>query len=313
MGQMGSSLSRSASHRRNARPPPPSPFLEWPVDLIRQHLSPVSALSLSLTCKSLSALASCQGGHTTPSIPDREEFLLLLEKDVGRTHSYCHTCSTLHPFSSSEPYALASSTWKLGEDDCRRRALVFFNGSGITLGYHHVRLAMDRHLFGPPNGLPLSKFNLPLPSQAPPCFRERWSARILRDEFFLSVTRTFDRHEMTDQQLRHAIDTYYHGICIHVDTAKRASHPIRGLHPGSSSSTGSSYLTPCREVVESCSQCLTDYETTVERRWVEVKDREKKKVRRAFWSITIASYHRLGAGRSPFDEKWHAFSLILFM
>lgn len=129
---------------------------------------PVSALSLSLTCKSLSALASCHGGHTTPSIPDREEFLLLLEKDVGRTHSYCHTCSTLHPFSSSEPYALASSTWKLGEDDCRRRALVFFNGSGITLGYHHVRLAMDRHLFGPPNGLPLSKFNLPLPSQAPP-------------------------------------------------------------------------------------------------------------------------------------------------
>lgn len=172
MGQMGSSLSRSASHRRNARPPPPSPFLEWPVDLIlyliRQHLSPVSALSLSLTCKSLSALASCHGGHTTPSIPDREEFLLLLEKDVGRTHSYCHTCSTLHPFSSSEPYALASSTWKLGEDDCRRRALVFFNGSGITLGYHHVRLAMDRHLFGPRNGLPLSKFNLPLPSQAPP-------------------------------------------------------------------------------------------------------------------------------------------------
>lgn len=143
----------------------------------------------------------------------------------------------------------------------------------------------------------------------PPCFRERWSARILQDEFFLSVTRTFDRHEMTDQQLPHAIDTDYHGICIHVDTAKRASHPIRGLHPGSSSSTGSSYLTPCREVVESCSQCLTDYETTVERGWVEVKDREKKKVRRAFWSTTIASYHRLGAGRSPFDEKWHAFSL----
>lgn len=111
---------------------------------------------------------------------------------------------------------------------------------------------------------------------------------------------------MTDQQLRHAVDTYYHSICIHVDTAKRARHPVRALHPGSSPSTG--YFTPCRDVVESCVQCLTDYDTTVERRWVEVKDGKKKKVMRAFWSITITSYHRLGAGRPPLDAKWHAFS-----
>lgn len=137
MGQMGSSPSRSTSHRRNARPPPPSPFLEWPVDLIlyllRQHLSPVSALSLSLTCKSLSALASCHGGggHTTLSIPDPEEFLLLLEKDVGRTHYSCHPCSTLHPFSSCEPYALAKT----------RRARLPPSGSCfLSWKRHHPRL-----------------------------------------------------------------------------------------------------------------------------------------------------------------------------
>lgn len=169
---MGSSLSRSARRRLNARPPPPSPFLELPVDLIlyliRHHLPPVSALALSLTCKPLSALASCQVGQPPLNIPDREAFLLLLEKDIAHTHYYCHPCSTLHRFSPSEPYALASSTWKLGEDDCRRRSLVFFNGSGTTLGYHHVRLAMNRHRLGPPNGIPLSKFNLRSPSHAPP-------------------------------------------------------------------------------------------------------------------------------------------------
>ncbi|KAK0740998.1 hypothetical protein B0T18DRAFT_331560, partial [Schizothecium vesticola] len=293
--------------RRNARSPP-SLFLQLPVNIIlylfREHLPPVSALALSLTCKSLSALASCQAGKIRLSISDREAFLLLLEKDVGHNRYYCHLCSILHPFSSSEPYALASSTWKLGEDNCRRRALVFFTGSGITIGYHHVRLAMNRHLFGPPNSLPLAKFQLVYPSLGPLYFRERWSARILQDEFFLSATRTLHSNQGTDQQLRQAVDLSCHAICIHVETGNRLRNPIKALYPGSSS-TG--YYTPCRDVVESCGHCLTDYDTTVEQRWVEVID-GKKKVMRAFWFITITSYHRLGAGRSPLDAKWHAFA-----
>jgi len=298
--------------RRNARPPP-SLFLELPVDIILylflEHLPPVSALALSLTCKSLSPLASCQAGKIRLSISDREAFLLILEKDVGHNRYYCHTCSILHFFSASEPYALASSTWKLSQDDCRHRALVYLTGSCITIGYHHVRLAMNRHFLGPPNGLALDKFQLEYPSRGPLYFQEIWSARILQDELFLSATRTLYRNQMTDQELRHAVDTDYHAICIHVDTIKHARYPIRALHLGSSS-TG--YFTPCRDVVESCSKCLTDYDTTVEQRWIKVKDGKEKQTR-AYWFITITSYHRLGAGRSPSDAKWHAFSANGFL
>jgi len=262
---------------------------------------PYRALALSLTCKSLLALAPYQRRLSTS---DREAFLLLLEKDVGHNRYYCHTCSTLHHFSSSERYALASPTFKLGLDDCRRRALVYFTGSCITISYHHVRLAMNRHFLGPPNGIPLTKFQLEYPSRGPLYFRERWSAKIIQDELFLSATRTLYRNYMTDQELRHAIDKCYHAICIHVDVGKRAKHPIKALHLGSSESS-MSYFTSCWEVVESCPQCHIDLDTTIEQRWIKAKNAKGK---RAHWCIASTSYHRLGAGRSPSDAKWQAFA-----
>jgi len=100
------------------------------------------------------------------------------------------------------------------------------------------------------------------------------------------------------------IDNYNYEICGHVNVEKYARHPISALHL-SSSFTG--LFTPCRNVVESCTQCLTDYDTTVEQRWVKIRDGKGKRMS-ACWFITITSYHRLGGGRSPSDTKWHAFA-----
>jgi len=174
----------------------------------------------------------------------------------------------------------------------------------ITIGYHHVRLAMNRHFLGPPNGLPLDKFQLEYTSRGPVHWREKWSARILQDELFLSATRTLCRIDKTDQELRGAVDNYNYEICGHVNMEKYTRHPISALHL-SSSFTG--LFTPCRNVVESCTQCLTDYDTTVEQRWVKIRDGKGKRMS-ACWFITITSYHRLGGGRSPSDTKWHAFA-----
>jgi hypothetical protein len=164
---------------------------------------------------------------------------------------------------------------------------------------------MNRHFLDPPNGLALDKLQLEYTSRGPLRWREKWSARILQDELFLSATRTLCCVDMTDQELRDAVDNCNYEICGHVGAEKYARHPISALHLGSSP-TG--LFTPCRNLVESCPQCLTDYDTTVEQRWIEIRDGKGKRMRAACWFITITSYHRLGGGRAPWDAKWHAFA-----
>ncbi|KAK3379880.1 hypothetical protein B0T24DRAFT_613323 [Lasiosphaeria ovina] len=123
---------------------------------------------------------------------------------------------------------------------------------------------------------------------------ENWSARILEDKLFLSATRTVNG---TGQELRDAIDKGRYSICGHVDMAM-----VSALHP-STLSTG--LFVPCRDAIESCNRCLTDYTTTAEQRFINIKD-GKLNLTRACWLITVTSYHRLGSGRSPLDVKWHA-------
>ncbi|KAK3988886.1 hypothetical protein QBC44DRAFT_328412 [Cladorrhinum sp. PSN332] len=158
---------------------------------------------------------------------------------------------------------------------------------------------MNRHFLGPPNGLPLDRFQVENTSFGYLRWREKWSARILQDELFISATRTLCWNHGTDEELRDAIDRDYYAVCRHVDMAKGARLSINALHP----TTGLFVL--CRDVVESCDKCLTDYDTTVERRWI--KDGRQKRTR-ACWFITVTSYHRLGGGRSPSDVKWRAFA-----
>ncbi|KAL2189262.1 hypothetical protein L209DRAFT_271446 [Thermothelomyces heterothallicus CBS 203.75] len=305
MGQMGSSLSRLAGRhnagRHKARPP--SLILQYPADIIvylcREHLQPESALALSLTCKSLFDLLFSKA-KTRLNDLDREAFLLLLEKDVGHNRYYCHTCSVLHRFWSSE-HTSRTFRYELWKKTCRDECAEFC-GTNFAVLYRHVRLVMNRHFLGPPNGLPLDKFEV-RDSSSCGRWRERWSAKILKDELFLSGTRTLSWLHGTDQALRDNLDNCMYSICTHVHTDKSAMLTVSALHTDSPS-TG--LIVPCRDAIGSCNQCLTDYDTTVERRSTEIKYGERKLVTE-YWFITITSYHQLGNGRAPFDLKWQAF------
>ena len=267
--------------------------------LCREHLPPGSALALSLTCKDLFCLVSARAKMRLNG-SSREAFLLLLEKDVGCNWYYCHTCAVLHRFSSAAGPALRDFNWRSDENDCRRHDPLYLAGSGLRISYQHVRLVMNRHFLGPPNGLPLDIFQLENTSFGCIRWKEQWSARILEDELFLSATRTLHwSYVGADEALRNALDRNTYAICGHVEMSEFARLSIKALHP----TTG--LVVPCRDVVESCNKCLTDYDTTVERRWV--KDGWRKETR-ACWYITVTSYHRLGGGRSPSDAKWHAFA-----
>lgn len=108
--------------------------------ICREHLPPAAAVALALTCKPLFSLVFetarlCLDGS------QRQELQLLLEKDLGHNWWYCHTCSVLHAI-SAQGLTGSGSRRPLGEPDSPHDSL-FLCGSGFSIGYQSVRLAMN--------------------------------------------------------------------------------------------------------------------------------------------------------------------------
>jgi hypothetical protein len=288
--------------------------LQLPADLVlylcREHLRPSSSAALSLTCKSLFSLvfAGTRPGLNSGTT-QRRDLQLLLEKDLGHAWWYCHTCTLLHPISAWGPPAAGNKPWWDDPSDRRHDSRVL-SGSGFSIGYRSVRLAMNRHFLGAPNGLPLRYFDVQGISLLGPLrWYEKWTARILQGELFLSARRTMCGSAWTDEALRAALDHEgsRYDICGHVSmSGPWSASNVTALHCAGASASVTArtpvFLVPCRDLVEACGRCLTDYTTTVERRVKSDKEQTAE-----YWFITITSYHRLGSGRSPWDAKWQAF------
>jgi hypothetical protein len=321
-------------------PPPPPAFLQLPADIVlylcQEHLPPVSAVALSLTCKALFNLVFPRArlGLDMNAL-ERQDLQLLLEKDLGHAWWYCHCCSLLHPISTRGPTGGTrdSYSWVVGWDSSRpyhnRRWL---QGSSFSVDYQSVRLAMNRHFLGPSKGLPLESFNVeasstiltPWQGKWLP-WQERWSARIVQDELFLSATRTLSGAGWTDDSLRAAFDHEWRQICGHIRPSGPAfcsTNPLLRPSPTSSTfcyihallrptPTSASVFTPCHDLIESCRRCLTDFAITVEQRLEDVKEGCVGEQPTAFWFISITSYQRLGSGRSPMDTQWEAFGNLM--
>jgi hypothetical protein len=330
-----------------AEPPPsalpplqPLPaFLQLPADIVlylcQEHLPPALAVALSLTCKALFDLIFPRArlGLDTNAV-ERQDLQLLLEKDLAHAWWYCHSCSLLHPISTRGPTGGSRDSYecKLGFIEFNslrpyhnRRWL---GGSTFSIDYQSVRLAMNRHFFGHSKGLPLESFNVEAGSDIPNPWQgkwlpwqERWSARVVQDELFLSATRTLSGAGWTDDSLRAAIDHEWRELCAHITISSRAfSSPNPSSHPSPTWSNfpyirallrptapSANVFTPCRDAIESCRRCLTDFAITVEQRLKDVKEGCVEGQPAAFWFISITSYQRLGSGRSPMDIKWEAF------
>ncbi|KAK3899400.1 hypothetical protein C8A05DRAFT_18158 [Staphylotrichum tortipilum] len=296
---------RRQQRQRNAlaaQPAQPlsSLFLQLPTDVVSylclEHLQPSSAVALSLACKSLFALIFPTAKFTLTR-PERLELQLLLERDPASNSWYCDTCCFLHPILSKGPTRGARP-----RESCPDQRALLLSGSGFALTYQAVRLAMNRHFLGAPHGLPLDNFNLRLTAAGQLRWKEEWSARIIRDELFLSCRRTLSAPPWQDESLRYAMnlaDPAYQ-LCTHFTTSAWALSAPNALTRGSP--RPGQIFVPCRDYVESCRQCLSDFVTTVEQRartrWFI--GREK------YWFFAVTSYHSLGSGQSPSDEKWKA-------
>lgn len=151
---------------------------------------------------------------------------------------------------------------------------------------------MNRHLYGAPKGLPLGNLDQESSGASTWTFStigalmwlQRLSARIVGDELFLRVTHTI---EGTDTSLRQAMDeSGLYRVCMHVKPGRvrrdEYSNGLRRVLPlaaqlelggergnqqedgENKAGTKSSFRT-CREELGSCTICLTDYITTIER------------------------------------------------
>ncbi|KAB5577745.1 hypothetical protein GE09DRAFT_530423 [Coniochaeta sp. 2T2.1] len=228
-------MGQLCSHVRGSTAPAPAPpLLNLPVELllsITDHLSPTpeSIIALSLACKALSAILRNHVAKLTTAhgsnLKCRSDFLVLLERDLSDRFFYCSICLQLHCF---EADGWTKHSRPLDTIQTQLSRQLFCPGtSDFRLSFAHARLMMNRHLYGPPAGLPLS--SLTLGNTKANCDGFAWtyttsrallarqylSARIINNELFLRITHVF---EGTETGLREAIDrlggTYR--LCTHV-------------------------------------------------------------------------------------------------
>ncbi|KAH6630594.1 hypothetical protein B0J18DRAFT_421647 [Chaetomium sp. MPI-SDFR-AT-0129] len=283
----------------------------------------------------------------------RAALLELVEKDIGNEWWYCSDCKILHPI-----YTMVGPTIRNYYDPFplppvrrlpHRHHSCYLNrrhlyGSVVVVEYPAVRLVMNRHLYGPPIGLPLEIFNVQPTTTtmahkerpAPLPWEERWSARIRQNELLLCVNRTLNAVGWTDDALRAAIKVEGRELCGHIFTAGSTSAVIHFAIPPSTASkpvppgpppspTSSSPLSPASRpfiprdsIMDSCKFCCTDHVINIEQRRDHPSRGGKKKKKKVesgddaiepepYWHISITSYHRLGRGRSHDDPVWAAF------
>lgn len=225
------------------------------VYLCQEHLAPAPAIALSLTCRDLFELLSRNIEYLLPlDKPDKAELCELLEKDISHNYYFCAICPSLHPFSVLQGPSCGDTVSALPQHDCRRWRWAL-KGSYFTLGLHHVRLAVNRHLFGRSSGIPLELFALRNLSWTHPSWLEDWSARIIDGDLFLASTRTFRWYSATDELCTFLHRQVYH-LCEHVGLKD-----VQTLRPRGNIGIAMEYFL---DIFGLCRECFMDYTFTAE-------------------------------------------------
>lgn len=273
----------------------PSDILSY---LAREHLPPASAVALSLTCKDMFSLLfpllTASGRPPINHPRTKAELCELLEKDTSHKYYFCPVCSSLHSYSPSE--GPAASDFGLTRDgpDCHR-CRWSLGRHRFTMGLHHARLAMNRHLFGAPSGISLEQFNVQYVTATSPAFTERWSAKIIDGDLFLSSTRTTiwdpaDSYVMLLDSLR--LQNYM--VCEHT-----LLYLVPALRPRHS---GKPIIAPCRDELGQCRRCFTDWTITAE--LVSINPGEEGGgTGEEEWRLTIVTFHRFLTNRGS-SSAW---------
>lgn len=294
---MGSKLSKLLRSKPAVSPPPP--LLQLPIELVLmicEHLDmcPVSYCSLAITCNSLFRILARNGRlHRL----NRENFLWLLERDLGDKFYLCCDCAKLRRF-----YKSWGPTSPDSYQNCERKDNSARDIGPYVLGYHHVRLVMHHHRSGGTKGMPLQNLNQTVAFATLPkerykaIWRQDWSARIIDDELFLSAHHTLRARNKA--QLVRALDWAFYRICNHI----RVMPPFQ-VYDSRCPARLLGMAKACWEVPGSCTKCLTDYILSLER-----PQEPERHSWRGKWRVSITTYHQVGGGMHPREWKWLAYT-----
>lgn len=262
---------------------------------ILEQASPASRVAFALTCREwwngLRNHTAKSGFLDLPTRRDREEFLQLLEKDVGGLY-FCHDCVQLHPW---------SRRWIIGRNlrndsracanETRHAVQLSFHG---MLLFHHARLLMNRQLYGWSHGREMMDLDRKRSIGGTPRgvrAKRTLVGRVLDGELFVKTTLNISHVKGKEQKLRRFIDSWHLPLCLHVrgGPTSRSGKVIPEIGKG----TLAVPFVACENAAGACPWCFMDYTVTI------AKDDGKKG-----WTIDIDVYRLLGSCRSPFDWHW---------
>lgn len=233
--------------------------------MIFECLDTSSAVSISLTCRTLYTL--CFPQELRLSTEEKEELLLLLERDTAHLY-FCHYCIKLHRWSSRWG---SSSSIFFDQVLCTRllRRSTFATPFTCYIPYHHARLIINRHLYGPTYGLTLRNFEGNFQSQSilyRVKFHETTRLRIVDDRLLILTTRTMFQSGDDSCSLRDHVDGLGNWICKHLTISRGSSKnnyaPVQLPELAVGRNTPSHFV-PCDTSFGSCSICLTDYDIEI--------------------------------------------------
>lgn len=280
-------------------------LLDHPSDvlfLISDHLDTLSVHALALTCRALYGVGFPKTQRKLEA-DDKQELLITLERDpFGDGFYYCARCNKLHTFKQSYgPHSKQEGADKTQGYICGMRDRFTPMGNSYDLGYHHARLAMNRHFYGAEYGIPLKNICIQHQSQ-----REKTtiqcstSASIINDELFLRRTYTFTVTNLDAPVFRRCTGHRDFRLCEHLPFFRNSSiyhQAIPELQRQPRAVSSKDQFVPCTNSPGSCGLCLLDYDITISK--VDSSD---------VWKVQIDAYHQLGDCRSPDDWKWARFT-----
>ena len=299
-----------------------SPLFSLPIELIQEittYLSPYEAASFSLcshniyyTIGSLHLSAYLSSPKTKL---ERRQHLEVIERAFP-THWYCAWCDRFHKLEPGTGPTMLNE--EESKRDCTEHCSYLHYNRQYVLTYHHIRLAMNRHLWGPGHGIPLSDLH----------YDHKSTASIFRTQYPISVT-LIPRIVSSNLLLYSAfsIELPENMLCkkgLWTALFPYIPHIVAGHRNDREGHTGLKYQAklqlqnPRSRSIQLCSVCATDYLVTVAPRFPSpleytptsaissVITGPSSSSVTSYWILKIEAWRDLGGCRNPFSSCWRA-------
>ena len=295
---------------------PAAPILGLPVELIRHvemYLDTATAASFCLSSRYIYyALGTDVLTRHIDGSKNRFEKRRIIEAVVERAfpgHWFCAWCDKFHAWDASEgpnqprlsnqqsPRKTAMTASK--QHDCTDFNSYLTGSPTYTLRYHHIRLALNAHFWGPTHGIPLSSFahdhksmvrisKTPVPTTLRIRARISSSGNLLLHTSFAIILPSFSTH--SKHLLKHLWPIFPHILTGHRDTD--SGHAGLMAAVDNVVRRGWKYA-----FTQSCEVCGADW--AVNRQ--DFVHQTGGQVR-----LVVQSWRDLGKGRSPFERAWRS-------